>query len=82
MAKLNDKFQDPLYILLELVRAGMMHGHLWSGRAFTGGPIFGTGMCFLHFIFFIIIYESHIDEEKSSMLLIMRVLFIVPLNFM
>jgi hypothetical protein len=42
-AKLNDKFQDPLYLFLELVRAGVMHGHLWSGRAFSGGPSFGTG---------------------------------------
>lgn len=44
-ARLNDKFQDPLYLFLELVRAGVMHGHLWSGRAFSGGPSFGTGMC-------------------------------------
>jgi hypothetical protein len=42
-ARLNDKFQDPLYLFLELVRAGVMHGHLWSGRAFSGGPSFGTG---------------------------------------
>ncbi|KAF8884053.1 hypothetical protein CPB84DRAFT_1789523 [Gymnopilus junonius] len=21
-----------------------MHGHLWSGRAFSGGPSFGSGM--------------------------------------
>lgn len=42
-AKLNDKFQDSLYLFLELVRAGVMHGHLWSGRAFSGGPSFGTG---------------------------------------
>lgn len=62
-AKLNDKFQDPLYLFLELVRAGVMHGHLWSQRAFSGGPSFGT------------------DEEKSSMLLVMRVLSIVPLSF-
>ncbi|KAJ7230333.1 XPG I-region protein [Mycena pura] len=62
-AKVNDKFQDALYLFLELVRAGVMHGHLWSGRAFSGGPSFGT------------------DEEKSSMLLVMRVLSIVPLNF-
>lgn len=46
-ARLNDKFQDPLYLFLELVRAGVMHGHLWSGRAFSGGPSFGTGK--LHF---------------------------------
>jgi hypothetical protein len=44
-AKLNDKFQDPLYLFLELVRAGVMHGHLWSNRAFSGGPSFGTGTC-------------------------------------
>ncbi|KAJ7261993.1 XPG I-region protein [Mycena rebaudengoi] len=62
-AKVNDKFQDPLYLFLELVRAGVMHGHLWSGRAFSGGPSFGT------------------DAEKASMLLVMRVLSIVPLNF-
>ena len=42
-ARLNDKFQDPLYLFLELVRAGVMHGHLWSERAFSGGPSFGTG---------------------------------------
>ncbi|KAK0488491.1 temperature dependent protein affecting M2 dsRNA replication-domain-containing protein, partial [Armillaria novae-zelandiae] len=62
-AKLNDKFQDPLYLFLELVRAGVMHGHLWSSRAFSGGPSFGT------------------DDEKTCMLLVMRVLSIVPLNF-
>ncbi|KAJ7483411.1 XPG I-region protein [Mycena latifolia] len=62
-AKVNDKFQDPLYLFLELVRAGVMHGHLWSGRAFSGGPSFGS------------------DEEKACMLLVMRVLSIVPLNF-
>ncbi|KAF5359075.1 hypothetical protein D9757_013296 [Collybiopsis confluens] len=63
-ARVNDKFQDPLYLFLELVRAGVMHGHLWSSRAFSGGPSFGT------------------DDEKSCMLLVMRVLSIVPLNFM
>jgi hypothetical protein len=44
-ARINDKFQDPLYLFLELVRAGVMHGNLWSGRAFSGGPSFGTGVC-------------------------------------
>lgn len=42
-ARVNDKFQDSLYLFLELVRAGVVHGHLWSGRAFSGGPSFGTG---------------------------------------
>ncbi|KAH8103924.1 XPG I-region protein [Cristinia sonorae] len=63
IARVNDKFQDSLYLFLELVRAGVMHGHLWSGQAFSGGPSFGT------------------DDEKSCMLLVMRVLSIVPLSF-
>ncbi|TDL23820.1 XPG I-region protein [Rickenella mellea] len=42
LARVNDKFQDPLYLFLELARAGVMHGHLWSNRAFSGGPSFGT----------------------------------------
>lgn len=50
--RINDKFQDPLYLFLELVRAGVMHGNLWSGRAFSGGPSFGTGKFFPHFFCF------------------------------
>lgn len=41
--RVNDKFQDPLYLFLELVRAGVMHGNLWSARAYSGGPNFGDG---------------------------------------
>ncbi|KAJ1306976.1 hypothetical protein OPQ81_007956 [Rhizoctonia solani] len=59
--RINDKFQDSLYLFLEMVRAGVIHGNLWSGRAYSGGPSFGD------------------EEEKKSMLLIMRVLSIVPL---
>jgi hypothetical protein len=55
-ARLNDKFQDPLYLFLELVRAGVMHGHLWSGRAFSGGPSFGTGNCNSHAYYSNLIY--------------------------
>lgn len=81
-ARVNDKFQDPLYLFLELVRAGVMHGHLWSGRAFSGGPSFGSGL----FIYFShghpgILTPTPPDDEKSCMLLVMRVLSIVPLNF-
>lgn len=61
VAKINDKLQDSLYLFLELVRAGVLHGNLWSGRAYSGGPSFGN------------------DEQKKSMLLIMRVLSLVPL---
>jgi Temperature dependent protein affecting M2 dsRNA replication len=55
-ARVNDKFQDPLYLFLELVRAGVMHGHLWSGPAFSGGPSFGTGKCNSHTYLFYLIY--------------------------
>ena len=62
-ARVNDKFQDPLYLFLELVRAGALHGSPWLQRAYSGGPSFGT------------------DQEKRCMLLVMRVLSILPLNF-
>ncbi|KAL7412309.1 temperature dependent protein affecting M2 dsRNA replication-domain-containing protein [Mrakia frigida] len=42
-ARVNDKFQEPLFLALELTRAGVLHGDLWSGRAWSGGPSFGTG---------------------------------------
>jgi len=41
-ARTNDKFQDPLFLLLELVRAGVLHWDLWGGRAYSGGPSFGS----------------------------------------
>lgn len=86
-ARVNDKFQDPLYLFLELVRAGVMHGHLWSGRAFSGGPSFGTGtFCHPPILmdgtpFLTVLFSHPVDEEKKCMLLVMRVLSIVPLNF-
>ena len=45
--RVNDKFQDSLYLFLELVRAGVLHGNLWSGRAYSGGPSFGQGMRYI-----------------------------------
>ena len=79
-ARLVDKFQDPLYLFLELVRAGVMHGHLWSNRAFSGGPSFGTGRLPFSHVSAITDFDAT-DDEKSCMLLVMRVLSIVPLNF-
>lgn len=83
LARVNDKFQDPLYLFLELVRAGVMHGHLWSGRAFSGGPSFGTGkpVILLALMTGGLFAPTQTDDEKSCMLLVMRVLSIVPLNF-
>ncbi len=41
-SRVNDKFQEPLYLSLELSRAGVLHGDAWSGRQYSGGPSFGT----------------------------------------
>lgn len=65
-AKVNDRFQESLYLVLELLRAGVVHGHRWGGpdaEPLSGGPSFGT------------------EEEQSSTLLIMRVLSVLPLAF-
>ena len=80
--KVNDKFQDTLFLFLELVRAGVLHGNLWSGRAYSGGPSFGTGALRLSHSFVTYLrIKFGLDEEKKCMLLIMRVLSIVPLTF-
>ncbi|EIM22091.1 viral life cycle-related protein, partial [Wallemia mellicola CBS 633.66] len=63
VSRLNDKFQEPLLILVELLRAKVLHDRHFSNRQFSGGPSFGT------------------EEEKKSMLLIIRTLSIVPLQF-
>ncbi|KAI5481413.1 XPG I-region protein [Pseudohyphozyma bogoriensis] len=63
-SKVNDKFQESLYLAIELLRANALHNGRIGTRAYSGGPNFnGT------------------DEDKRSMLLVMRVLSIVPLSF-
>ncbi|KAL1407037.1 COP9 signalosome complex subunit 5 [Vanrija albida] len=65
-ARVTDKLQESIYIVLELLRAGVVHGHRFGGPnapLLSGGPSFGS------------------DEEQSNTLLIMRVLSVVPLNF-
>lgn len=65
-SRVNDRFQESVCLVLELLRAGVVHGTKWGGpdaEPFSGGPSFGT------------------DEEQSSMLLIMRVLSVLPLGF-
>ncbi|WVW78180.1 hypothetical protein I302_100131 [Kwoniella bestiolae CBS 10118] len=64
VSRVNDRFQEPLYLLLELLRAGVVHGSKWGGdnaEVLSGGPSFGT------------------DEEQKSILLIMRCISILPL---
>lgn len=46
LCKVNDKFQDPLFLFLELIRGGVLHGKLWGHRAYSGGPSFGEGALF------------------------------------
>lgn len=63
-SKVNDKFQEALFLAMELLRAGALHNGRIGTRAYSGGPNFqGT------------------EEDKRSMLLVMRVLSIVPLSF-
>lgn len=63
-SKVNDKFQEALFLAIELLRAGALHNGRIGTRAYSGGPNFqGT------------------EEDKRSMLLVMRVLSIVPLSF-
>ena len=65
-SRTNDRFQESFYLLLELLRAGVVHGGRWGGpdaEPLSGGPSFGS------------------EEDQSSTLLIMRVMSILPLNF-
>jgi len=64
-AKVNDKFQEPLFLAMELLRAGVLHNGRIGTRAYSGGPNFTGGT----------------EADKRSMLLVMRVLSIVPLVF-
>ncbi|KAI6111620.1 temperature dependent protein affecting M2 dsRNA replication [Pisolithus croceorrhizus] len=73
-ARLNDKFQEPLYLFLELVRAG---GH---ARSLMVGPSIQWRAEF-RYRYVVLSRRLEMDEEKSCMLLVMRVLSIVPLNF-
>jgi hypothetical protein len=42
-SRLNDKFQEPLYIALELIRAGALHGDLWEHEEISGGASMDNG---------------------------------------
>ena len=63
-SKVNDKFQEALYLAVELLRGGALHNNRIGNRNYSGGPNF-----------------SGAEEDKRSMLLVMRVLSIVPLSF-
>lgn len=39
-SRLNDKFQESLYLALELVRAGALHNGRIGSRIYSGGPNF------------------------------------------
>ena len=40
--RVNDRVQEPLYLALELLRANVLHGDVYSGTAYSGGPSFGS----------------------------------------
>lgn len=64
-SRVNDRFQEAIYLLLELIRAGVIHGDPYTedGTILSGGPSIGT------------------EEEQRSVLLIMRCLSVLQLNF-
>ncbi|GAA5858792.1 hypothetical protein JCM8547_004990 [Rhodosporidiobolus lusitaniae] len=64
-AKVNDKFQEPLFLAMELLRANVLHNGRIGARPYSGGPNVNGGT----------------ESDKRSMLLVMRVLSIVPLVF-
>ncbi|KAK0551471.1 hypothetical protein OC846_002000 [Tilletia horrida] len=41
-ARVNDKLQEPLFLALELIRAGVLHASYYSGKQYSGGPAMGT----------------------------------------
>ncbi|KAK4701073.1 hypothetical protein P7C70_g5164, partial [Phenoliferia sp. Uapishka_3] len=64
LSKVNDKFQEALYLAIELLRGGALHNGRIGNRPYSGGPNFQGA-----------------EQDKRSMLLVMRVLSIVPLSF-
>jgi hypothetical protein len=62
-ARVNDKFQEPLFLAIEMIRGNVLHNKRFGGRSWSGGPQFGD------------------EFEKRNMLLIMRVVSIISLNF-
>ncbi|GAA5907599.1 hypothetical protein JCM6882_004419 [Rhodosporidiobolus microsporus] len=64
-SKVNDKFQEPLLLAMELLRSNVLHSGRIGARPYSGGPNFQGGT----------------EDDKRSMLLVMRVLSIVPLVF-
>ncbi|PWN39683.1 PIN domain-like protein [Ceraceosorus guamensis] len=73
-ARLNDKLQEPLYIALELMRAGALHGNAFSGRLLSGGPAWGDTSA-----------EGQEGQDardaRKHLLLIMRCLSLLPMSF-
>lgn len=72
-ARLNDKFQEPLYIALEMLRAGVLHSNPFGQEIRSGGPSWGDEED-----------ESQRDTVRTSrkhLLLIMRVFSLVPMTY-
>ncbi|WVQ75844.1 hypothetical protein IAR50_005477 [Cryptococcus sp. DSM 104548] len=65
ISKINDRFQEPLYLILELLRSGAVHGEKWGGPGaapLPGGPSFGE------------------NDEQNTVRLVMRCISVLPLT--
>lgn len=40
--RINDRAQEPLFLALELIRAQVLHSHVYSGRSYSGGASLGS----------------------------------------
>lgn len=41
VSRVNDKFQEPLYLAIELIRAGVLHSRRYGNKTYSGGPNLG-----------------------------------------
>jgi hypothetical protein len=78
-SRLNDKFQEPLYIALELIRAGALHGDLWEHEEISGGASMDNGMCTATSLVIPLISILCAASDNQCMLLFMRSISILPL---
>jgi hypothetical protein len=80
LSRLNDKFQEPLYIALELIRAGALHGDQWEREEISGGASMNNGKspasCFASLS---LIRQRLLASDNQCMLLFMRCISILPL---
>lgn len=79
----NDGFQEPLYLALELIRAGVLHSGKFGGTVLSGGPIAENGLSTSLSQPSTADFDLlHPEADVANMLLIFRTVSIVPMKFL